>query len=58
MFFVFDSIPDEYQTQKICEIVFFLYPFLIVYCLDIYVILKMRDEAVDVSPAAFNCISN
>ena len=31
MFFKFDSIPDEYKTQKTCDLAASLYPFLIVY---------------------------
>ena len=32
-FFKFDSIPDEYKTQKTCDLAASLYPFLIVYIL-------------------------
>ena len=48
MFFAFDSIPDQYKTQEICDIVVSLYPFLI-----IYPFLIMWDETVDDSLAAF-----
>ena len=46
MFFITDSIPNQYKTQEICEIVVCLYPFLIVYCPDNY-ITQLCDEAVD-----------
>ena len=36
-FFVFDSIPDWYKTQEICDRVIMEDHFLIVYCLDKYV---------------------
>ena len=36
MVFVFDSIPDQYKTQEIYDIVVSLYLFLIVYCPDKY----------------------
>ena len=55
-FFVFDSIPDQYKTQEICNIVVSLYPFLIVYCPDKYKTQRMRDEAVDNSPAGLKLI--
>ena len=35
-FLVFDSITDQYKTQKICDTLISLYPFLIVYCPDKY----------------------
>ena len=47
MFFIVDSIPNQYKTQEICEIVVSLYPFLIVYCPDNYITQKLCDEAVD-----------
>ena len=40
MFFVFDSIPDEYKTQEICDIVVSLHSLLIAYCPDKYVTQK------------------
>ena len=33
-FFVFDSIPDQYKTQEIRDIIVSLHPFLIVHCVD------------------------
>ena len=47
MFFVFDSIPDQYKIQEIGDIVLYLYHFLIVYCSDKYKIQIMCDEAVN-----------
>ena len=47
MFFVFESIPDQYKTQEICDMVVYLCPFLIVFCSDIYKTQKMCNEAVD-----------
>ena len=55
-FFVFDSIPDQYKTQEICDIVISLYPFLIVYCPDKNKTQKMCDEAVDDCLAALKLI--
>ena len=56
-FFVFDSIPDQYKTQEICDLVVPLYPSLIVYCPDkIYITQRMCDEAVDDSLAALKLI--
>ena len=55
-FFVYNSIPDQYKTQKICDTVVFNYPSLIGYCLDKYK--KMCDEAVDNSLAALKLICN
>ena len=43
MFFVFDSIPDWYKTQEICDRVITEDPFLIVYCLDKYVRVATED---------------
>ena len=58
MFFVFDSIPDQYKTQEICDIVVSLYPFLLVYCPDKYITQQMCDEAVDDSLAALKLVSD
>ena len=57
MFFVFDSISDQYQTQEICDIVVYLYPLLIVFCPDKYKTHRICDEAVDDSLAAFKSYS-
>ena len=46
-FFVFDSIPDQYRTREICDLVASSYPSLIVYCPDKYITQKMCDEAAD-----------
>ena len=56
MFFIFDSIPDQYETKQICDIVVSLYPFKIVYCPDKYKTQRMWDEAVDHSLAALKPI--
>ena len=58
VFFVFDSIPDQYKTQEMCDVVVSLYPFLIVYCPGKYITQKMGDEAVDDSLAALKLIPN
>ena len=54
MFFVFDSIPDQYKTQEVYDIVVSLYPFLILYCPDKYITQKMVDETVDDSIVAYS----
>ena len=56
VFFVFNSIPDRYKAQEICDIVVSLYPFLIVYCPDKYKTQKMCHEAVDDCLAALKLI--
>ena len=55
-FFVFDSIPDQYKTQEICDQAVSLYPFLILYYPDKYITQRMWDEAVDDSLVALKCI--
>ena len=47
MFFVFDSIPDEYNTQEMCDRVVSEDPSLIVYCPDKYITQRVCDEAID-----------
>ena len=56
MFFVIDSIPDLYKTQKICGIVVSLYPFLIVYFPDKYKTQRMYGEVVEDSLAELKLI--
>ena len=34
MLFAFDSVPDQYKTQEMCDAVAFEDPSLIVYCYD------------------------
>ena len=51
VFFVFDSIPDWYKTQKICDRVVSKDPFLVLYCPDKYKTQRVYDEAVD------NCLA-
>ena len=46
-YLVFDSIPDQYNTQETCDTVASLYNLLIVYCFDKYKTQKIRGEAVD-----------
>ena len=58
MFFVFDSIPDQYKTQEIYNNLF-LYPFFTVHCLDkCKTQRKIYDEAVNDSLAALKLIPN
>ena len=47
VFFVFNSIPDQYKIQEMCDRVVFEDPFLIVYCPDKYKTQRMYDEAAD-----------
>ena len=56
MFFVFDSIPDQYKTQEMCDRVVSEDPFLIVYCPDKYKTQRMCDEAVDDSLVALKLV--
>ena len=44
--FVFDSVPDQYKTQEMCDKAFTNDPFMI-YCLYRYKTQEMCDEAVD-----------
>ena len=46
-FFVFDSIPDWYKTQEMCDRVFSEDPLLIVYCSDKYKSQEMYDKGLD-----------
>ena len=55
MFFVFDSVPDHYKAQEICDGCLGI-SFLIVYCPDKRITQKMCDEAVDDSLAALKLI--
>ena len=55
-FFVFDSIPNQYITQGMCDRVTSENAFLIVYCPDKYITQRMCDEAVDDSLAALKLI--
>ena len=54
--FVFDSIGNQYKTQKICDRFVSLYPFLTVYCSDKYLTQRICDEVVDDSVAALKLI--
>ena len=56
MFFVFDSIPNQYKTHEMCDRVVSENPFLIVYCPDKYKTQRICDEAVDDSLAALKFI--
>ena len=56
MFFVFDYIPSQYNTQEICDRVVSQDPFFIVYCPDKYKFQRMCDEAVDDSLAALKLV--
>ena len=58
VFFVPDAIPDQYKTQKTCDIVVSVYPFLIIYCPDKYKTQRMCDEVVDDSLVALELIPN
>ena len=54
--FVFDSIPGQYKSQEICDIVVSLYPFLIECCPDKYITQNMCEEFIDDSVAAMKLI--
>ena len=56
--FVFDSCPDQYKTQEICDLVVSSYPSVIVYCPDKYITEKMCNEAVSDSLATLRLILN
>ena len=56
--FVFYSIPDLYETQKMYKSVVSEDPFLIVYCHDKYKNQKMFDKAVNDSLAALKLITD
>ena len=56
--FLFDSIPDHYKTQEICDIVVSLYLFLIVYCPDKSINQKVCDESIDNFLAPLKLISD
>ena len=46
MFFVFDSIPNQYETQEMCDKVVSEDSFSIVYCPEKYKTQRMCDKAV------------
>ena len=54
--FAFDSAPDWYKTQEMCDRVVYENPFLIVYFPDKYTTQKMCDEAVDDCLAALKLL--
>ena len=56
MLFVFDSIPDKYKTQEICNLAVSLYFSFVVYCPYKYMTQEMYDEDVDDSLAALKLI--
>ena len=56
MFFVFDSIPNQYKTQETCDRVVSKDPFLIACCTDKYETQKLYDEAGDDSLVALKLI--
>ena len=56
MSFLVDSIPDEYKTQDICDIVVSLYPLLIIHCPNKYITQTMCGEAVHYSLASLKLI--
>ena len=47
VFFVFDSVLDQYKTQEMSDRVFSENTFLILYCCDRYKTQRMCDEAAD-----------
>ena len=55
-FFIFDSIPDQCESQKMCGRIVSEHPSLIVYCPGKYITQRMYDEAVDDSQAALKLI--
>ena len=56
MFFVFESIPNQYKTQELCDRVVSEQPFLIVYCPNYNITQKLCDEAVDDPLATFHLL--
>ena len=56
IFLLFDSIPGQYKTQEMSDIVPSVDSFLTVYCLDKCKTRRMCDEAVDDSLAALRFI--
>ena len=54
--FAFDSVPDWYKTQEMCDRVAYENPFLMVYFPDEYTTQKMCDEAVDDCLAALKLL--
>ena len=54
--FLFNSIPDQYETQEICGLAASLYLFLIVHCPDKYITERICDETVDDFLAALKVI--
>ena len=57
-FFVFNSIPNWYKTLEMRNRALFEDPFLIVYCLNKYIIQRFCDKAADDSLKALKVIPN
>ena len=57
-FFVFNSIPNWYKTLEMRNRALFEDPFLIVYCLNKYIIQRLCDKAADDSLEALKVIPN
>ena len=55
--FVFDSVPDPYKTQEICDKVVSNEPSMLKYCLDSYKIQEMCNKAVDACLSALKTSS-
>ena len=53
--FVFDSVPDQYITQEMCDKIVSKEFFMLKYCLDIY---KAQEKAVDSYLLALNFVSD
>ena len=47
MSFLFDSAPDQYKTQEMCDMAISEDLFMFVYCPDKYKTQRMCDEAID-----------
>ena len=58
MFYLFDSLPDQYKTQEMSDGVVSEDRFMVVYCPDKYKTQRMCDEAVDDCLAALEYIPN
>ena len=54
--FVFDFVPDQFETHEICGKFLFDDPFQLKYCYDRYKTQKMCDEAAEVCLAALKFV--
>ena len=56
MFFIFDCIPDQYETEEMCDRVFSKDPFLILYCPDKHKTQEMCEKIISGDLFSLRCV--